>query len=553
MCSEIQLLDMKKKSGWFHSIWIVLFLMLYSMPLTGFAQESELDAGMNKVKDLFSGFGNFGQDEQQENSQADSSGQGQNQDQSGLSEDSEELEETVQFGDGEFPMDSTFLWGLDQVPSTPPIPNFMRCGLGTIAELTTALAIGKPSVESALDRVNTAARFLHLGELVIHLPISAGSEWPQKANNIGVEEVQNFSKIIIKERKLQQQNFSFTKLRGLYLQQLLFDQYPDLNTIPKYDLHDPSIQEVKALGTKILGSNYNPEFNSVFHWILRHYPNFEPKREIFLAGFNEKPTEIFPNMVQAVHSLAANQDSLQQVEEEISISQNNKWEMRRNMEDALIQIREVRSEQLKGADSKQKHTKEQQEELSEEMEFLKEEFELQVVDYENAVKEYLLALEKLKVEMERIKDDQTALSKEQQALAQNIQHTVEIAQNVICGSEVQVGLASYYLYKGIPQFPDEIKTLISTRENGRERVRRIYINVVSLPWNLNTIISELGLLSARVTHFDDLFEDRLEQKCQWYQDCTPPGEEEQPVENGEETATEAAGAEGTEEENDDDS
>ena len=55
-----------------------------------------------------------------------------------------------------------------------------KCGMPCWQEAWTA-SQETPTVEASLERVNTAARLIELGDLMLQgLPLSAGSLWPQE-------------------------------------------------------------------------------------------------------------------------------------------------------------------------------------------------------------------------------------------------------------------------------------------------------------------------------------------------------------------------------------
>ncbi len=503
-------MNVMKKKTIDHSWNSVLLILLFGfMPLTSFAEDSGL-GGLGKfvtdvgegVSEMLDGlvpdFFESEEEQNQKESHTASSGPDQIPEQTG----------------SELPVDPMDFLVMD--PTQLELPSFPKsCGVSATLSVGEEIFLNKnPTVESAFDRVNTGARFLHLGELLIHLPISAGSQWPKDVNN----ELPSGNFLSTFFDIFKGNLVSLNKLRGDHILGTLFSKAPDFDSIPRYTPYSPSEPEVQQYGARVLGPKFNPEFNVVFDWLLRHYPDFEPKPEIFVSDLNGEPTEIFPSIVKAVRSLAENQEDLLKIEEEISIAHHTNISARKDVEETLWQIRNLKKQQLEKASSTEESVQNGQPNemshedngVSEELAELKEEFQVQQLIYEESVRAYELALNQLELAVNLIKKDQTKLEMEEQALAQNIQHVVEGTQKLICGSELETLIAAKHLVQGIPNLHKDLGTLVATGQSGVKRMQRIVLNLIALPWNVKTITIELGLLNKRIDIYDGLFEDRLE-------------------------------------------
>lgn len=524
---------MKKKSKLQISVSFLFCLLFSCIPSIGSAEESLFGGlgeifieGIEKTKKQFGNL-NLGSPESSEKPQEGVSQPDSNKTSSEPQEKpsptaSEESGKQSEQAEPELPFDPMDFVVMN--PNQLQLPGFPKsCGwFAGLSVLGEVVLDKNASVESALDRINTAARFLHLSELVIHLPISAGAEWPKDVNReIPIGDWKHLISGVFEQGALQGRLLSLNKLHADYVQASLFRKVPELNTIPRYTLYNPSEMEVQNYGKKTLGPNFNPEYKIVFHWLLRHYPDFEPKSEIFMSNLDGEPTEIFPSIVKAVYSIAENQEGLKKIEEDISIAHHNKLSARKDVEETLWQIRLIKEQQLKKSSSAepkaqkiQPHELSQEEKLmSEELAEFKKEFNTQQVIYETRVREYESALEKLNAEVNIIKQGQRKLTKEEQALAQNIQHTVEGTEKLMCGSEVETIIAGKHLVEGFPTLKNDLAALAVTGPVGLERMRNIVLNLIALPWNVKTISTELGLLDKRIAIYDGLFENRVKKGC----------------------------------------
>lgn len=542
---------MKNKSRLLVSGSLVLLLLIGGSPLLGFAESSWLggleefgknlgkgikegiEKSKDKIEELSSESSETSDDSQKTKSALDSSSAAQEQQNPESQTAAVESNEEPEPAEPELPFDPMdFLVGDPTQLSLPPLPK--SCGWLGVAGAIGEITLDKnPTVESALERVNTATRFLHLGELLIHLPMSAGSQWPKSANSELPSD--GFKSIFtgLVKGAVQGHLVSLNKMRGKYIVETLFQKAPEFVGISRYSLQRPAEDEVQRYGARILGSNFNPEFNAAFDWLLTHFAEYEPKPEVFGSDLDGEPTEIFPSIVKAVHSLAINQDTLLRIEEDISITHHSKVSARKDVEETLWQIRHIKEQQLDQASSsedsqEQTQTAESPEdrERAEELEELKLELGTQQVRYGEIVKEYEQALKQLEVAISLIKNDQTKLNKEEQALAQNVQHVVEGTEKLMCGAELESIIAGKHLVEGSKNLKNELALLYSQQGSGREKMKGIVLNLVALPWNITIISTELGLLNQRIAIYDDLFEDRVEKKCGMMDFGCQPSEKE---------------------------
>lgn len=371
----------------------------------------------------------------------------------------------------------------------------------------------RPSIESSLDRVNTAARIIEVGGLILRtLPISGGSEWPAKVKgSVPLTEER------ILRQKLQLDPIHYDgaavpttalKLKALYLQNVLFEQYPDLSAPRKMGVADPTEAEVKALATKVLGPNSSPTFTKVFYRFLQYNPAFEPKAELFAGRIAGKATEVYPSLVDAVVSLAENKSEILQVREDVLQAEEKKEKERRDIAE-LIQRIQARKAKENGESTGG------QEANAKEIEDLKVQLAVQKEEFKATVNAYQAELKKLDLEMSQIKTQMAAFDPEQRALAVNIQTAVDTVQGTLCQSEILLGLVGYHMERVASNWDQEVKQIAaqSNRHGDRranERVKRLLDSVVALPTNLFILMQELLVLGEEAKVYDNLFSSRIQ-------------------------------------------
>jgi hypothetical protein len=373
-----------------------------------------------------------------------------------------------------------------------------------------------PTVESALDRINTSARIIEIGDLIIHtLPISGGSDWPQKVNA---------SVPTVEEAKLQQtlrqnpayysgtaKQTSALKLKAMYLQTILFNKSPDIYAPRKMGAAVPTEAEVKTLATKVLGSGYSPSFTKVFYRFLLYDPAFEPKPDLFAGRLDGKATEVYPSLLDAVVSLAENKPEILQVQESVLQAEEKKAKDLRDILDLSQRIRNLEAAEIGNPSTAEEAVQASEREThAKEIEDLKGQLTVQEEEFKVTVKAYKEELQKLGIEMAKIKTQVLAFSPEQRALATNVQMAVDAVKGTMGQSHTLLSIAGYQLKKAVPNVKNEIKLI--ARQGGQatnERIKRISVNLAALPTNLSVLTTELGVLNEDAKIYDELFTSRV--------------------------------------------
>jgi hypothetical protein len=379
-----------------------------------------------------------------------------------------------------------------------------------------------PTVEAALDRVNTAARIIEVGDLIVNtLPISGGSDWPKKVS--GSVPFTEEAKL---QEKLQQDpayysgaagQTSALKLKAMYLQTLLFSKYPDLYASRKMGAAVPTEAEVTALATSVLGPGYSPVFTKVFYRFLQYYPAFEPRADLFVGKVNGRAMEVYPSLLAAVESLAENKPEIVQAREAVLQAEDRKGKERRDILDLVQRIRKLESAEYGSPVTAEEAVQASDRETNaKEIEDLKGQLAVQQEEFTVTVKAYKEELQKLAIEMGKIKTQLVAFSAEQRALAANIQIAVDGVQGTMCQAEILLGVAGYQVKKAGPKVKGEIRLIASQAGRSQvdnrvanERIRRISINLAALPSNLSILTTELGVLGEEAAVSDNLFTSRV--------------------------------------------
>lgn len=370
-----------------------------------------------------------------------------------------------------------------------------------------------PTLESALDRVNSSARVIELGSLILHtLPISGGSEWPAKvSSSVPVAEE------AMLRQKLQQDPIYYAgtatqtsalKLKAMYLQTVLFKQYPDLSAPRKMGVAAPTEAEVNAMATKVLGPNNSPVFTKVFYRFLQYNPDFEPKAELFAGRLAGKPTEVYPSVLDAVVSLAENKSEILQVRESVLQAEEKKEKERRDISELVQRIQTLKAKEngdfAGGQEAKPK-----------EVEDLKAQLAVQEEEFKSTVKAYEAELKKLDLEMSQIRTQVGAFDPEQRALAINIQTAVDAIQGTLCQSEILLAIAGHHMKQAGPSWQKELAQIAAQRSMhqnsiANERVKRLMNNIVALPANLSVLMPDLSVLDTEAKAYDNLFSNRIQ-------------------------------------------
>lgn len=370
-----------------------------------------------------------------------------------------------------------------------------------------------PTLESALDRVNTAARVLELGSLILRtLPISSGSGWPVQVNG----SVPQADEALLRQRLQQDPTYyagaamqtSALKLRAMYLQTVLFKQFPDLSAPRKMGVAAPTERDVNALAAKVLGANHSPAFTKVFYRLLQYNPAFEPKAELFAGRLVGKATEVYPSLLDAVVALAENKPEILQARDSVLQAEEKKEKDRRDISELLLRIQALKAKE--NGDSAGG-----QEAKAKEVEDLKAQLAVQEEEFKSTVQAYQAELRKLDLETAQIKTQVGAFDPEQRALAVNIQTAVDAVQGTLCQSEILLAIAGYHLKQAGPNWQKEIEQIAaqsSRQQNSiaNERVKRLMNNIVSLPTNLSVLMPDLAVLDVEAKVYDNLFSSRIQ-------------------------------------------
>ncbi len=371
----------------------------------------------------------------------------------------------------------------------------------------------RPSIEASLDRVNTAARIIEVGSLILRtLPISGGSEWPVKVSG----SVPPAEETMLRQ-KLQLDPIYYggaavpttaLKLKAMYLQTVLFSQYPDLSAPRKMGVAAPTEVDVKTLATKVLGANSSPAFTKVFYRILQYNPAFEPKAELFAGRIAGKAAEVYPSLFDAVMSLAENKSQILQVREAVIQAEEKKEKERRDIAELIQRIQSLKAKEngdFAGG----------QETNAKEIEDLKAQLAVQKEEFKSTVKAYQAELKKLDLEMSQIKTQMGAFEPEERALAVNIQTAVDAVQGTLCQSEILLAIAGYHMEQAGSNWDQEVKQIAaqSNRYGDRranERVKRLLDSIVALPTNVSVLTQELLVLGEEAKVYDNLFSSRIQ-------------------------------------------
>ncbi|NOT95577.1 MAG: hypothetical protein HOP00_04630, partial [Nitrospira sp.] len=203
-----------------------------------------------------------------------------------------------------------------------------------------------PTVEAALDRVNTATRLIEVGDLIVHnLPISGGSDWPKRVSgSVPMTELAKYEQLLKQDPAYNSTapgQTSALKLKATYLQTLLFAKYPDLYASRKMGAAVPSEAEVTASTTKVLGPGSSPAFTKVFYRLLQYYPAFELRADLFVGKVDGRAMEVYPSLLDAVVSLAENKPEIAQAREAVLQAEDKKAKERRDILDLVQRIQKL--------------------------------------------------------------------------------------------------------------------------------------------------------------------------------------------------------------------
>jgi len=400
---------------------------------------------------------------------------------------------------------------------TPPISGVSaQCLSMDVAKELWVASNETGTVESALDRVNTAARIIEIGDLIIRtLPISGGSDWPGKVNgSVPFVEGAKLQQLLQKDPVYAagaQSGTSALKLKLMYLQTVLFNVYPEIHATRKMGVAAPSEAAVNALATKVLGPGSSPAFTKVFYRFLQYSPAFEPKKELFTRRLNGSATEVYGSLLDAVVSLAENHQEIKQLQKSVVQAEEKKAKELRDILDLAQRIHKLEMAEFGTPSTPDQAVQASDKDTNaKEVEDLKGQLLVQEEEFKTTVKAYMEELEKLGLEMAKIKTQVMAFTPEQRALALNIQTAVDAAKGAMCQSQMLTAIAAYHLKEALPRWKDEVRVIAG--QGGpvaTERIKRVVVNLTTLPHNLAILMMELKELNQETKIADDLFGSRV--------------------------------------------
>ena len=396
--------------------------------------------------------------------------------------------------------------------------NIRKCNWSCVEEAWVA-SQETPTVEASLERVNTAARLVELGELMLQgLPLSGGSLWPQEMRGTLTLNAQSFTRMLqenYNQRVLSAAGLGFRPSpwtgRALELQQRLFSTPPDLHYEPTYRSKAPSEDEVHALAEKVLGPGHDRASHKNFFRLLRYHPGFIPKREVFTAQFDGKAAELYPNVMDAVLALADNHDDLLQFRQAVLDGEEVCEKAYRDVQESGERIRDLKSRTFGNpATAEAAAQKGEESAPAKELQELEAQFDTEKTEYEATVKAYQSSLQQLSVAVGQIKNQSAAFTVEQRALAINVQAVVDTAQSLLAGTRLLMVITTVHAPKAALGFRNELLRIAATGgDRAVPRMKRIVVNSSLLKPNLSLIASESNVLDAESKPYDDLFERRI--------------------------------------------
>jgi len=376
-----------------------------------------------------------------------------------------------------------------------------------------------PTVEASLERVNTAARLIELGELMLQgIPLSAGSLWPQEMKGTLTLNAQNFSRFFqehYRQGALYAAGLGFQPSpwtgRALDLQQRLFSSPPDLHYERTYRSKTPSPEDVRAFGEKVLGKGYDPGFDQNFFRLLRYHPGFEPKRELFAAQFEGKAAEFHPNVMEAVLALAENREDLKQFRDAVLQGEEMCEKASRDVEESAQRIRQLKAQTFGDATTPDEVAKRSDDSDSAKgLQELEAQFEKEKKEYEDAVNAYQMSLQQLSVALGQIKGQNGAFTPEQRELAVKVQAVVDTARGLLGGTRFLVVIATVHLPKATLNIRQELLRIAQSGGNlAMARTKQIVVDASLLKSNLALIASEASVLDNESQPYDELFLNRI--------------------------------------------
>jgi len=374
----------------------------------------------------------------------------------------------------------------------------------------------KPTVEAALDRLMTVRSNGEVNHIIMTiLPLSEGADWPQKVRDVKTSVGSGkFQDRLQQQPAAYGENVGLTstlKRKTLDRQNLLFAKYPDWYAVRNPGAVSPSEEAVRTFKARVLGPNSSPIFTRVFHRFLKYHPDYEPKSELFAGRLDGKATETYASLHDAVVALADNKSEIGHLREAVLQAEEKKAKEYRDILDLEGQIKRLESAEFgnpsttdQAAEASKRDTNAKQ------VEELKQQLAVQKREFETTVAAYTQEIEKLGIELAKIKAQVTAFTPEQQALGNNIRAVIGAVKGTMCESQLLLAMAIYQFTEAGPQWQSEVESILRQGgPAGSERIKRITLNMATLPTLLSVYKTEAEVLEKEVKAYDGLFESRL--------------------------------------------
>lgn len=374
----------------------------------------------------------------------------------------------------------------------------LASGCASTLEMVEA-AQEPPSVEMALDRINSAARVIELEEIILRaMPISAASTWPAKVDKpIPDADYGRLAGASAPEALLKsfgKAHLSPVRIKAMAVQTILFETAPDMHYQRKYIDTDPGPEVIRAFGGKVLGENYSPAFNPLMYRFLKYSPDFIPKREHFTAKRGDRAAEYFAGVEEAVLSLAENAEQLRAIRSDMEEISDKKKRALRDINDNAREIG-----RLKDEDGNKNAA---------EISSLEEEIKTHRKEYDDAAAQFEGRLAAWRMELAKIKHQSAAFDGEQAALAANIQAAVSAIKGFHYDSITVITIALVRLPDSLMNIDKEVRHLMKS-PLAEERIKRITASAVALFDNATIIKNEIFQIYAEADAMDGLFDARI--------------------------------------------
>lgn len=364
--------------------------------------------------------------------------------------------------------------------------------LGTTGELTVCFQ-ETPTIEGCLDKIDTAARVLRIGEYALtKTKIHADSEWPNKL--VSIPDPATYDEIL---RKIYKEGFykkggaleiSPTKISAYYYEALLFEPRPFALEL---------LAEV--IGNRDLSKEERKEVVREVYEQLMGIQEYETKKEI--AGGRGTSSEVHMNVIDAVLSLCDNADEIRAVRDQQLELVSEIAKKEGEIEELKLKLKD---EETPDSDKAE----------------LKSEKKIIESDVKKLEKELDVVYDQLKVEMEKVETQTTAFTEEQKKLARACQDVMNSIMGMEAQSVALLTCALYQIYKAVPAMPNELATLAQDMGTAATnpvqaamfalRIMKIKENAFRLPGNAKAIIVQLNNQIKLLKLFSGRFKSRLE-------------------------------------------